>query len=157
MNLDGASRKHVLLAAYDDWFLRPLDIGLIVVALVYLYHRAWLLGLFLLLFGGNLGLVGQALNKEKSFGELAHKRHWLRMAEFIAWAREKLEPDDSIILGKAVIGTSALLALSSGLIAIHQGMRSYFAIPLGIAFGFLIPSSFVVGLVLLGRILSSRA
>jgi len=157
MNLYAASKKHVLLTAYDDWFLRPLDIGLIVVALVYLYHRAWLLGLFLLLFGGNLGLVGQALNKEKSVGELAHKSHWLRMEEFIARGREKMEPTDGISLGKAIVGTWALLALSSSLIAFHQGMRSYFAIPLGIGFGFLIPISFVVGLLLLGRILSSRS
>jgi hypothetical protein len=148
-------RRHVLIRAYEDWFLSPVDISLIVIALTYLYQKAWLLGLFLLLFAGNLGLVGQALNKEKSFKQLAHERLRLSMTEFIARFRERLEPKDSVTLSKAVIGTWALLALAVALIAIHHTIRTYVAISLGIGLGFLMPTFFVLGLTVVGALLSS--
>jgi hypothetical protein len=158
MSVEAGTTKHVLLSAYDDWFLRPLDLISIVLGLFYLYHRAWLLGLFLLAFGNLLGFVGQALNKEQSFRELAHKRHWLTRAEFATRVHEKLGKD-GLRLGKAVAATWAALALATALIAIHNGTQKYSAVWVGIEVGFVCQMIFLWGIALVSplRVASNTA
>jgi hypothetical protein len=134
--------KHVLLSAYDDWFLRPLDLLSMLLAAVYLYHRAWLLGSFLLLFGSLLGIVGQALNRDKTFRQLAHKRHWLTIAEFNAGMPQTLAGRDAFDFGKAITGTWAALAVAATLIALHGGFRGYIAVSIGLLFGFMCQAIF---------------
>jgi hypothetical protein len=123
-------QKHVYLRAYIDWFLRPLDIACMVVGLLYLYHRAWLLGLFLCV--GNLfALIGQSLLKEQSIRELRRPK-LLGWTQFSEGVQQILEQSEAVVFGKTIVKACAAITVTVGWMEIHNGVRLYLALLIGI-------------------------
>lgn len=133
------TRPHILIADFERRVLRPLDFAYYGFALYYLWHRAWLVGVVLLLLSLGTGAIGQALPHRKR-----ETRAELAMGTILPPEIEgEISDEDSNALGRALFKTCTLVCLTGAIILGHESWRWYwifltmvFAWPVSL-FGFL--------------------
>ena len=126
-----------------EMFLRTLSLSSLLLAGLFFWHRAWLVGFSMIMFWFFVGAVGQALphRKQQTVKELASG-----IPPTIDDG--ELSNEDSSSLAKAMYRTAMIVGFAAVVIAWHESYRWYGIIPIAIgAYCF----SFVISSVLLYR------
>jgi hypothetical protein len=134
-------QPNALLSRFERLILRTLDFGFYGAALYYLWHRAWVLGVLILLLSFGTGAIGQSLphRKQETYSELAAG------ATLASGPQGEISNEDSLSLGSALFKTSTLLCVTLAFILGHEGLRWFWILLVLIA---LWPLSFAAFLTL---------
>jgi hypothetical protein len=130
---------------FELLILRPLDVCLIVGAVISLFHREWVFGSFLLIVGFLIGAIGQGLphHRQETAKELAEGRptplEVFRDAPE-GESSERLDPDDGHAMASASIKTSVVLALIVAVVFLHFDYKWYMAVVASILVAILFPA-----------------
>lgn len=115
------------VANFSKFVLRPLNLLLPLVALIYFFQKAWFVGVYFLFVWFCVGVIGQSIHKDKSFGELA--RGGLTAEPNIR--PDSNSPGDTYELAKPLMYISWLTGITVGVILFHYGFRWFVSIPIG--------------------------
>jgi hypothetical protein len=118
------------IARFESFILKPLSFLFPILAVVYLYQRAWLLGAFLLIAWFCIGVMGQSLHKNKSFAELA--RGGLTGEENIA-PDSDISHEEAHTLAKQLIFASWLCGITAGVLLHHHDYGWFIILPTAFA------------------------
>jgi hypothetical protein len=115
------SQPHILIANFERRVLRPLNFTYCAVALYYLWHRAWILGIAIFVLSLAVGAIGQGLphRKHETLSELAGG------STFADGFAGELSLDDGGALSRACVYTILLLNVTASIILWHEGWRWY--------------------------------
>lgn len=115
------SQPHALLSRFERRVLRPLDFVFYGAAAYYLWHRAWLFGVLMLLLSLVVGVIGQGLphRKHETVAELAAG------TTFAGGYEGELSAEDSYALSKALFKTCTLIIVTAATIFAHEHWRWY--------------------------------
>ena len=116
-----------------EMFLFTLDVCFLLLAVLYLWHKAWLVGISMLVFSFLAGMIGQGLpHRKQQTGEEMASGIPLPISD------GRLEIADSRGLGKAAFLTAVIAGLAALIITWHHGSRWYWTILMAIGAYFLI-------------------
>jgi hypothetical protein len=114
--IQSARTSNLWIKRFELLILRPLDLCLIIAAVVSLFHRDWTFGLFLFFVGFLVGAIGQGLphHRQQKFKEL--RRGWPNPSEVFRDAPEgqppeEIAPSESYQIAVACLKTTFVLAL----------------------------------------------
>jgi hypothetical protein len=109
-----------------------LDVCFCLLVLFYLWHRAWIVAVVMLVFAVLIGVIGQALphRKHQTGNELAQGGP-------LDVCDGRLSSGDARGLGTAAFKTAALLAVATFVVGLHSGWRWFWAV-VAAAFSYLI-------------------
>ena len=122
---------HVLLTRFERRVVRPFWVLHGVLALVILFKGYYLTAAILGVLWLPYGMIAQALRRDLTPQQLARGEHVTRPRE--GSELDELSVKDSNHLGKAVVGFTATVAITSLVITFHFGVRWFLAIPIGVA------------------------
>jgi hypothetical protein len=115
------SQPHIHIANFERRILWPLNFAYCAVALHYLWHHAWVLGIAIFVLSLGVGAIGQGLphRKHETLSELA------RGAILAGGPEGDLSLEDGRALSGACLGTIILVDLTTLIILWHEGWRWY--------------------------------
>jgi hypothetical protein len=121
---------HRWVKRFELLVLRPLDLGLIIAALVSLYRREWVFGCFLFVAGFLVGAVGQGLPHHRRQTPKELRRGFPPAREILADSPdhssiEELPPEEGYQLALASIKMAFIAALVVAVSLLHLGFRWY--------------------------------
>ncbi|SRR6266404_2878177 len=141
----GDTASGLWVKRFELLILRPLDVCLIVGAVISLFHKEWIFGLFLLVVGFVIGAIGQGLphHRQDTAKELAEGRP--APSDVFRDAPEgqpsgRLDPDEGHAMASASIKTSAVLALIVAVTFVHFDYKWYMAALASILVAILFPA-----------------
>jgi hypothetical protein len=110
---------HIVVRAFEQLILFPLDLCMLAAGVIFLIGRAWLFGAFLLLVSLLLGVVGQGLphRKRQTARQLYSQNVGKRYGD--------ISREDSRGLGIAIVWTTLLVGLVLGAAAHHHSLSWY--------------------------------
>jgi hypothetical protein len=130
---------------FEVLILRPLDVCLIIAAVISLFHKEWIFGLFLLIVGFLIGAIGQGLphHRHETAKELAHEGP--APSEVFRDApdgqpSERLDPDEGHAMASASIKTSVILASVIAVTFTHFDYKWYTTAAASILVAILFPA-----------------
>jgi hypothetical protein len=141
----GDTASGLWVKRFEVLILRPLDVCLIVAAVISLFHKEWIFGLFLFIVGFLIGAIGQGLphHRHQTAKELAEGRPTrsdvLRDAPE-GQPSERFPPDEGYAMASASIKTSIVLALIVAVTFIHFDYKWYTAAIASILVAILFPA-----------------
>ena len=115
------SQPHIVIANFERRVLRPLYFAYFAVALYYLWHRAWVLGIAIFVLSLAVGAIGQGLphRKHETLSELSGG------TTFAGGFEGELSLDDGGALSRACVWTIVLVSVTAPIILWHEGWRWY--------------------------------
>jgi hypothetical protein len=125
------------VARLERFFLTPLVFVLPALALFYLFQRAWLIGVFMVVASFCIGLIGQSLHKDKSYEEL--KRGGLTSEENVLPPSREISHDESLSLARPMLFASWICAIALGILLSHHGCPWFASIGSAVAAGIFLP------------------
>ena len=118
------------IARFERFILKPVSFLFPILAILYFFQRAWLVGTFLLFVWFCIGLIGQSLHKDKSFAELT--RGGLTSEENIA-ADSEISHEEAHTLARRLLFTSWLYGITVAVLLFHHDYRWFIAVPAALA------------------------
>ena len=140
---------------YERWVLIPLWLFLALRAALYFLRHDWLGGVITIILCFLLGGIGQGLHRNLTARDLFNGEH-LRHGTEDASARLLISPEESHMLGKALLYSSWLVAIAVLVLGIHHHLRWWYATLLALAIGILGPVLAMLYVALLSKILGRR-
>jgi len=135
--LDSTRLESGYLAKFDWFVLKPVWIGMGILAIVYLLKHKWIMGIFFIAMAFLIGVVAASLHKNKKAAELANG--YPKLKDALRKETELLNQNDSYKMGKATMGLAIILGLATLVLLLYYKIRWYFAIPLSIVIAWLTP------------------
>ncbi|HKI11754.1 MAG TPA: hypothetical protein VKA02_06540 [Candidatus Acidoferrum sp.] len=125
---EGAS--NLWLKRFELLILRPLDLCLVIAAVVSLFHKDWWFGSFLLFVGFFVGTVGQGLAHHRQQNARELRRGLPTPSEVFQDAPEgrlpeEIAPSESYEMAIAGLKTTCVLALVTVVTLVHLDYRWY--------------------------------
>jgi hypothetical protein len=119
------------LARFDWYVLRPIWGTFIVLGCVYCFQQEWLIGGGLIAMNLLVGLVAAGVHKGKTAAELA--AGYPAKGDAFSGDPGEISQHDSFVVAKSAFKLGWIIALAAVMLSIHHGVRTYLAIPLGLA------------------------
>ncbi|MGH8092291.1 MAG: hypothetical protein ACREIF_02295 [Chthoniobacterales bacterium] len=125
------------VARLERFFLTPLVFVFPLLAVFYLFQRAWLLAAFMVFASFCIGLLGQSLHRDKTYEEL--KRGGLTSEENILPPSREISHSESLSLARSMLFASWICAIAVGILLSHYGYPWFTSIGGAIATGVFLP------------------
>jgi hypothetical protein len=116
------------LAKFDWYVLKPVWVLFIVLACLYCFRQDWLIGVALIAMNFLVGMVAAAVHRGKTASDLA--AGYPTRDDAFSGDPGELSPEESFVVGKALLRLGWILGIAAVILAIHHGMKTYLAIPL---------------------------
>jgi len=118
------------LAKFDWYVLKPIWVLFIVLAGLYCFRQEWLIGVALIVMNFLVGMVAAGVHRGKTVAELA--AGYPTRDDALAGDPGELSHEESFVVAKALLRLGWILGIAAVMLAIHHGIKFYFAIPVGL-------------------------
>ena len=132
-----ASIQEMYLRKFDWLVLKPVWFALLIGAVVFLWEQAWLTAAAMIVGMLLVGAVAASMHRERSTNELF--AGYPDQSSMIGPVRSPLDRATSLRMSKALLSVAWVISGAALVIALHQGMRWYWAVGLAVLAGCLVP------------------
>ena len=129
---------------FERYILIPLDVAFIVLTVLYFFQGDWFGGIIAVIVSLLIGIIGQALHKNKTTVQLLRGEHLIPEE---GERSDRISRIESHLLGKAMVYTTIVLTVTTILFGIHSQTAEWWLVAtkaLGVAILFPILSVFFI-------------
>ena len=120
----------------ENYVLGILVFSLEIAGIIYLFNKEWFIGIFLIVMGFLMTSIVMSLkhNRTKSMKELSEGNAFNENDK-----RNELTTEEADEIGRGINQAAYILGITAAVLFFHYDFKWYFAIPIGLVIGAILP------------------